>query len=126
MCVTNEILDNRRLMRTSFRLTRVCKVWQDIVTHTPALWCSAYIDCAQIKASPLETFENLTNTISERNHFKGLQVEIHDKPDIELLIDPNFLFDKTLQNTFSLFLIIHTFDFHLQNQIRAMALWSAP
>jgi len=30
MCMTNKILDNRRLMRTSFRLTQVCKVWRDI------------------------------------------------------------------------------------------------
>jgi len=53
MCVTNEILDNRRSMRTSFRLTQVCKIWRDIATHIPALWSSAYIDCAQIKAWPL-------------------------------------------------------------------------
>ena len=96
MCMTNEILDNRRSMRTSFRLTQVCKVWRDITTHTPAVCSSAYIDCTQIKAWPLKTFENLTNTISERNHFKGLPVEIRDKPKIEL-DDPNSLFDKILQ-----------------------------
>jgi len=66
-----------------------------------------------VLAWPLETFENLTNTISERNHFKGLQVEIRDKHDIELLvlIDPNFLFDKILQNTSSMSLVIHTYNF---------------
>ena len=42
-CMTNEILDNRRSMRTSFRLTQVCKIWRDIATHIPALWSSAYI-----------------------------------------------------------------------------------
>jgi len=53
-----------------------------------------------------ETFENLTNTISERNHFKGLPVEIRDKSKIEL-DDPNSLFDKILQGTSSLYLVIH-------------------
>jgi len=76
LCMTNKILDNRRSMRTSFRLTRVCKIWRDIATNTPALWSSAYIDSAQIKSWPLKTLESWTNAISERNHFKGLQVEI--------------------------------------------------
>jgi len=84
MCVKNEILDNRRSMRNSFRLTRVCKVWRDIATHTPALWITVYIDCAQTKSWPLKTLENWKNTIPERNHVKGLQVEIRDKPDIKL------------------------------------------
>jgi len=106
MCMTNELLDNRPSMRTSFRLTQVCKVWRDIATHTPALWSSGYIDCAQINTWPLKTFENLTNTISERNHFKGLPVEIRDKPKIEL-DDPNSLFDNILQGTSSLYLVIH-------------------
>ena len=108
--VTNEILDNRRSMRTSFRLTQVCKVWRDIVTHTPALWSSAYIDSAQIKSWPLKTLESWTNAISERNHFKELQVEIRDKLDIELEplnYDPNSLFDKILRSISSLSLIIH-------------------
>ena len=98
MSMTNKrILDNRRSMCTSFCLTQVCKVWPDIATHIPALWSPVYIDCAQIKAWPLETLENLTNIISERNRFKGLQVEISDKPDIKLEplnYDPNSLFDK--------------------------------
>ena len=111
MSVTNEILDNRRSMRTSFRLTQVCKVWRDIATHTPALWSSAYINCAQINTWPLRTPENWTNTIPECNHFKGLQVEIRDKPDIKLELlnyDPNTLFNKILQSTSSLSLVIHT------------------
>ena len=54
---------------------------------------------------PLKTFENLTKTISERSHFKKLQVEIRDKPDIELLNVPNLLFDKALS------LVIHTYNF---------------
>jgi len=114
MSMRNEILDNRRSMRTSFHLTQVCKVWRDIATHTLVLWGSAYIDCAQIKAWPLETLENLTNIISERNHFKRLQVEIHDKPDIELEplnYDLNSLLNKILRSTSSLFLIIHTDSF---------------
>jgi len=97
MYVTNEILDNRRSMRTSFRLIQVCKVWRDIATHTPALWISVCIDCTQIKSWPLKTLESWTNAISERNRFKGLQVEISDKPDIKLEplnYDPNSLFDK--------------------------------
>jgi len=101
-------------MRTSFRLTQVCKVWRDIATHTPVVWSSAYIDCAQIKSWPLRTFENWTNTIPERNHFKGLQVEIRGKPDIELEplnYDPNSLFNKTLQGTSSPSLVIHSDTF---------------
>ena len=90
------------------------QISRDIATHTPALWSSAYIDCARIKVWPLKTFENLKNTISERNHFKGLQVEIRDKPDIglePLNYDPNSLFNKILQSTSSLSLVIHSGSF---------------
>jgi len=110
MCVKNEILNNRRSMRTSFRLTQVCKVWRDIATHTPALWITVYIDCAQTKSWPLKTLENWKNTIPERNHVKGLQVEIRDK--LELLnYDPNPLFNKILQSISSLSLVIHSDGF---------------